>query len=267
MEPVRKIAKELYAPEGSDGIWWLGNAGFAIRLGNHYVFIDPAVTEEAHEWERVHDFPLPPDEIQRADHVLYTHEHSDHMDRGLFSRLVELNASVCAPLYCRKFLLERGVPERLIKQSTVGGSFAGDGYTIDVIRARHASGAELYYSTDMDQDDVTCGYLVQTRYGTIFHPGDSVYLKEFKHLQVDYLLLPVNDTNLNVGFAAQLTDELQPKAVIPCHYGMWAPAKHWQGGHPAEYLTALAARGYTLPQTDVLVLKPGGKLVLTPRLS
>jgi len=35
-----------------------------------------------------------------------------------------------------------------------------------------------------------------------------------------------------------------------------------QAGHPAEFVTALAARGYDMPTTDIVILSPGGRLVL-----
>ena len=83
--------------------------------------------------------------------------------------------------------------------------------------------------------------------------------EEVVSLEVGYLLLPINDTNLGVGFAALLTHLLQPRVVIPCHYGYVYPAVRHQGGHPAEFVTALAARNYKIPSTDIMILSPGGK--------
>jgi len=90
-----------------------------------------------------------------------------------------------------------------------------------------------------------------------------IYLKEFKTLKVDYLLLPINDTNFGMGDASYLSYQLQPKMIIPCHYGMFEPPppENWQGGHPAEFLAALQLRKYKLPHTDIMVLKPGGRIV------
>jgi L-ascorbate metabolism protein UlaG (beta-lactamase superfamily) len=283
MEPVRKIREELFATEGPDGIWWLGNAGFAVRLGKYYIFIDPTVTKwadypvtsdgklEGSIKDRLHEFPLEADEFEGADLVLYTHDHSDHMDRGLFPKLVELRSDIWAPENCKQILLDEGVPEEYIHVSRFGDSFSGDNYTVEITRSRHASvggscGLELgwYYRNVKDQDSCGCGYLVKTPYGNIYHPGDTYYLQELSELDVDYLLLPVNDTNLGVGFAALLTNELKPRVVIPCHYGMYAPPSLWRGGHPVEYLSVLVARGYwsSLPHTDIMILRPGGKVIL-----
>jgi L-ascorbate metabolism protein UlaG (beta-lactamase superfamily) len=283
MDPVRKIREELYAPGGPDGIWWLGNAGFAIRLDSHYIFLDPCVTE----WPdspyassgkqvgttkvRLHEFPLEADDFERADLVLYTHDHSDHLDRGLLPRLVGLKPEIWAPEQCVQSILEEGVPKEQVHVARVGGSLRKDNYAVEFIRARHASAGgscdldlKWYYQDVQDQDAVSCGYLMKTRYGNIYHPGDTYYLQEFSKLEVDYLLLPVNDTNLGVGFAALLTSELKPRVVIPCHYGMYHPPSFWRGGHPAEYLAVLVSRGYwaSLPCTDIVTLRPGGKFLL-----
>ena len=125
-------------------------------------------------------------------------------------------------------------------------------FTVTVVPASHSPGA--------------CGYLIETRHGNIYHPGDGRFDHADKaanlSLDVEYLLLPINDTNMGVGFAALLAHLLQPRVVIPCHYGYTYPPVRWMGGHPAELVTALAARNYKMPSTDIMILSPGGKLVL-----
>ena len=176
MEPVRKIRTQLYAPKGLDGIWWLGNAGFVIRLEQQYVFIDPAVTRQAHaEHEPVHEFPLEPDEIEKADCVLYTHQHGDHMDTGLFPRLEQLKTEIFAPSYCEPFVLSEGIPREKFHIAEIGHSYARNSYTIEVVRARHSSRTkgQFYFSEVEDQDTCACGFLVKTNYGNIYYPGDT----------------------------------------------------------------------------------------------
>ncbi|MEM2876099.1 MAG: MBL fold metallo-hydrolase, partial [Candidatus Bathyarchaeia archaeon] len=212
MDPVRRIREELYAARGPDGIWWLGNAGFAVRLGEHYIFIDPCVTEWvdnpiAHDGElvgsvknRLHEFPLEADEFEKADLVLYTHDHSDHMDRGLFRKLVELESEIWAPELCKRSLLDEGVPAKQVHTARPGNSFRGAGCEVEVTRMRHASTGgscqldlKWYYEDVQDQDTCGCGYLLKTTYGNIYHPGDTYYLQEISKLEVDYLLLPIHD--------------------------------------------------------------------------
>ena len=222
--------------------------------------------------KRIHEFPLDVDDVVQADLVLYSHDHADHMDYGLFHRLITLKSEIWAPQQAKRNLLEAGVLEEQIHIARVGESLRRNNITIEGTRSRHASvggscGLELewYYPNVIDQDICTCGYLLKTRYGKIFHPGDTYYLEELSKLRVDYLLLPINDTNFGIGFAAMLTYQLQPKIVIPCHYGMYNPPTFWRGGHPIEYLTTLVARGYwaTLFKTDFLILKSGGKVIFS----
>jgi len=208
MEPVRRISKELYAVDGPDGIWWLGNAGFAIRLQKQYIFIDPCVTEyhersnphAVSEWTRLHEFPLEANEFMRADHVLYSHEHSDHMDLGLLPKLVELRSDIWAPKNCEQKLINEGAQKEKVHIARAGNSFKGDGYTVEFTRTRHVSCGKWYYQDVKDQDECGCGFLMKTQYGNIFQPGDTCYLEELSKLDVDYLLLPINDTNMGVGW-------------------------------------------------------------------
>ena len=147
-----------------------------------------------------------------------------------------------------------GLLDRSIVEASHGQTHEFEAFSLQVVPASHkgAPGA--------------CGYLLRTRQGSIYHPGDGVFDQDDKdlvcNLEVDYLLLPINDTNMGVGFAALLTHLLQPRAVIPCHYGYIYPAIRALGGHPAEFVTALAARNYKIPNTDIMILNPGGKVVL-----
>ena len=171
--------------------------GFAIRLDSHYIFVDPCVTE----WPDMpyasggklvgttkvglHEFPLGADEFDRADLILYTHDHSDHLDRGLLPRLVELRSEIWAPEQGVQSILEEGVPKGQVHVARVCSSLRKDSYMVEFIRARHASAGgscdldlKWYYKDVQDQDACSCGYLVKTRYGNIYHPGDTYYLQD-----------------------------------------------------------------------------------------
>ena len=131
---------------------------------------------------------------------------------------------------------------------------------MEVVPADHSNSVSAAVNSD------ACGYLVRTVHGNFYLPGDGRFDHDGKshiaQMEVDYLLVPINDTNLGVGFAALLTYILQPRVVVPCHYGYTHPPVRSQAGHPAEFVTALAARGYDMPTTDIVILSPGGRLVL-----
>ena len=125
--------------------------------------------------------------------------------------------------------IREGVPRDLLLEARYGSSFDLEVASVQIRYAEHSPGS--------------CGFLLKTKYGNIYHPGDGKFdhphKEEIGSLDVDYLLLPINDTNLGVGFAALLTQILQPRVVIPCHFGFVNPPIRSQGGHPAEYLTAI----------------------------
>ena len=294
-EPARKIHDELYMQAGYDAIWRLSNAGFAIRLAEVVIFIDPVFTSPLPQYEAerramaetgrfqtaVHEFkyyrhenikremhalPLSAEEVERADHILITHDHDDHIDPVGLAKIAHHTPTVLAPKSCldrdatrfvpieTSTLLNVGLPDSSTVEARHGDRHDYEDFSVTVIPAEHG------YSVG------ACGYLIETRHGSIYHPGDGVYDQADKDtvcaLEVDYLLLPINDTNLGAGYAATLTHIPQPRVVIPCHYGYTYPPVRSQGGHPAEFVTALAARNYKLPFTDLAILSPGGRLVL-----
>ena len=244
--PARRIGGELYPNSGYDAIWRLPNAGFVIRLDDTYIFLDPiftsplpayeAVREESMEagrlstyrielkhysrWENlfreVHQMPLLPEDVQKVDHLLLTHEHYDHFDPVGLRNLAAQPQMTIAPKACHDELVEvAAIPPGSITEASYGLTLDYESFSLQVIPATHRN------------TPGACGYLIETRHGNIYHPGDGQFDQDEKELvtslDVQFLLVPINDTNLGVGFAALLTQLLQPTVVIPCHYGYAYP--------------------------------------------
>jgi L-ascorbate metabolism protein UlaG (beta-lactamase superfamily) len=287
--PVRHIRDELYRDRGYDAIWRLPNAGFVLRLDNRYIFLDPVLSSphryyEAirqqiqktgqlphHEVElqrhdldaiatEVHETPLRAEEAEQADYVFITHGHEDHLDDDAIGVLAKLGPQVMAPGSCHPRLTEAGLQAGSLSIAVHGETHDYGDFSVEVVPADHSNSVAATVNTD------ACGYLLRTAHGNFFLPGDGRFDHEGKEhiarMDVDYLLVPINDTNLGVGFAALLTSILQPKVVVPCHYGYTYPPVRSQGGHPAEFVSALVGRGYDIPTTDIVILSPGGRLVL-----
>ena len=271
---------ELYGQDGYDAIWYLINCGFVIRLNGTYILIDPILSLPDRELQATHggyqtpeqlpvelrhysvgevygqrdEVPLAASDVQQADIVLISHDHGDHLNKDSIRGIAHLQPTVIAPKYCHEQLAELNVAPGSLREAEYGSVFDFDGISINVTYAKHHTPGD-------------CGFLIKSTHGTIYYPGDhkfdTPHKEEMCNLSVDYLLLPINDTNMGVGFAALLTQILQPRVVIPCHFGYFSPPIRSQGAHPAEYLTTIAARRYRLPNTDIMILSPGGKVVLT----
>ena len=69
-------------------IWWLGQAGFAVRAGSHTFLIDPYLSDflaqkyEGQQFPHKRMMPIPvnPAALNDIDWVFGTHRHSDHLD-------------------------------------------------------------------------------------------------------------------------------------------------------------------------------------------
>src|SRR5437879_1362722 len=73
-------------PNQSIALWWLGQAGFAIKSASLTMLIDPFLSE--HEGRLV----VPPFSATTApeiDFVLCTHEHLDHLDLPVLQELAQ----------------------------------------------------------------------------------------------------------------------------------------------------------------------------------
>ena len=68
-----------WSPQHGVGVWWLGQAGFVLRGAAATVVIDPFVTDFG-SFGRLYDPPLEPEDLDKVDLLLGTHDHADHID-------------------------------------------------------------------------------------------------------------------------------------------------------------------------------------------
>ena len=73
-------------PAGAVALWWLGQAGFALRSDTLTIYLDPFFSK-GHD--RLVAPPMTPEASPPADFVLCTHEHIDHLDLPLFAKVSE----------------------------------------------------------------------------------------------------------------------------------------------------------------------------------
>lgn len=141
-----------------------------------------------------------------------------------------------APRSCHDALVRAGIPAGSVVRVEPGAEHDCEKFSVRIVYAYHG-------------ETEVCGFLLKTKYGNIYFPGDCgfnhPYTYEMCNLEVGYLLLPINDTNMGVGFAALLTHLLQPEVVIPCHYGYVYPAVRFQGGGTPPSSLRRSRRGIT----------------------
>ena len=263
MQKVKQIAAEIYRPQIGLTIWWLGNAGFVINCDDFIIFIDPVASfrmarRYKQRFIQLQDLPLKAEEMKKADLVLLTHSDDDHSDPWTLKYLEKAKPIFVIPEEIKPMLEGLDITEdtRIRRLSVKDYNTRIKFNQVNVIPIK-----ALHHTIN------PCGYIIEARKGTIYLPGDTELLKEHLHLKtalnlesIDLLLLPINPTNIGLPGAAKLANALEPRYVVPMHYGMygwhfWGPSPF--DGNPNELKPLIKN-----PLINIIVLKPGESLEL-----
>lgn len=229
-------------------IRWLGHAAFRIKTpGGKILYVDPWL-----------DNPVaPPDakEANRADLIILTHGHFDHVGNTL-ELATRTNAKVVSNFEISLFLKSKGLPDDKVIGMNTSGSFEIDGITLTMVNAIHSSGI-----TDGEKivDGGTAGgFIIKLEDGyTLYHTGDTGFFSDMKLIAQLYkpqltMMCIGGFYTMSPAEAAEAIKLMKPKMVIPMHYGTF-PAL---SGNP-ETLRKLLPKSVG---TKIMALKPGDVL-------
>jgi L-ascorbate 6-phosphate lactonase len=242
-------------PTGSLALWWLGQAGFVFKTpAGKLVYVDPYLTDSA---ERLHGFkrlslaPLAAEEV-RADLIVLTHEHTDHLDPDALPMIVRNNPAcrVAAPAGCAQGLDAAGVAPASRVTLDAGRQYDLGDVVIRTVPADHGDLSATALSLALDFG----GIRVLCTGDTSFRPQT---VQPLYAQRPDVLLPCINGVFGNMGpiDAAMLVQQARPRFAIPCHFGMFA--EHG-ASDPGAFL--YACRQFC-PETHALVLKPGERFL------
>ena len=223
---------------------WLGHSFFELVIaGGKVVLIDPWTQNDGNP-----ACPLSLDGIEKADLILVSHDHFDHI--GSAAAISEKTGGmVGAAVQSLGRLMEEGLPQERAANSGMGFN-PGGGLELDWIRV---TATQAFHSSDTG---VPLGLIIRTKDGTtIYHAGDTGIFGDMELLgrlyPLDVALLPMGGIFTMDAFqAAQAVALLKPKLVIPMHFASFpvlAPN--------ADEFVKLCAQ--TAPETKVRVLSPG----------
>ena len=220
---------------------WVGHATFRIETPEgKTVYIDPWV---------MNNLKAPPSEkqVKKIDLMLITHGHGDHIGDAVEIAKKHNPKVVGIPELCG-WLKKKGVQN--LFEMNKGGTQNIDGVKITMVHADHSCGIqdgdELVYGGE------ACGYVVEFSNGVkMYHAGDTNVFGDMHIIRELYApeiaMIPIGDHyTMSPREAAYACKLLQPKTVIPMHFGTFPVLT----GSPAELRKLVTGM-------EVLEMQPG----------
>jgi L-ascorbate 6-phosphate lactonase len=226
MPLIADIQQQVVAP-GSVGLWWLGQASFIVKSPDGTtVAIDPYLTDSCKTGAAAAGFdcarkfpsPLEPEDLN-VSVIALTHSHQDHCDPETITRhrATGFRGPYVGPGETMERLLTFGVPANEICLS-----WPNKEHRFGDLRLKST------FAISPAGDDVThTGYLIFIDSGpTLYFTGDTDYhdvLEYIAAFKPEIMVTVINGAFHNMGpnEATKLTQKINPKVVIPCHYDMF----------------------------------------------
>ena len=156
---------------------------------------------------------------EKADLILVTHEHFDHLDTATIDALLKDDTVIVANAACVEKLGDRG---RVVALEE------GRAATEKGVDIRAVAGYNDHHPRGFN-----VGFVFRVAGQTVYHAGDTGRVPEMTELgPIDVALIPIGGTyTMDEEEAAALVRDLKPRAVIPMHYG------YATGGDPKRFAT------------------------------
>lgn len=220
---------------GTVALWWLGQAGFALRVGGLVLLIDPFLAPMA---ERLAAPAFAPEDAVGVDVVACSHEHYDHLDLASLPTIARASpaARFVVPRPLVDAVAAAGVPRDRLIGAQPDERISLDGVTLHPLPARHGVGMEDAYSFGRELSGGLyryLGYVVDDGVARVYHAGDTIaydgLIERLRALRVDVALLPINGRdhyreaagvvgNMDHREAARLAAEAGVDLLVPMHY-------------------------------------------------
>jgi L-ascorbate metabolism protein UlaG (beta-lactamase superfamily) len=226
MERVRTTA----VPAGKVHMYWLYQAGFIFKTSQGTVIIiDPYLSDSVRRLYGGRRAVPPPIQAEdaKADAILITHWHEDHLDSDSIVPLAEASdATFIGPPSCTLRVTGRGIGRDRVQPLGRGESAEVNEVRITTTFARHDVAG-------MIAEDAV-GYIIDFGAVRVYHSGDTEYDNRLLAVRdakpdVAMICIPGTGGSMNAYEAALLAWELQAKTVVPMHYGLWVPEDYGAG--------------------------------------
>lgn len=269
--PIVKLTKADFAKPPASGLraTWLGHSTVLVEIDGARILFDPVWARRASPSSligprRFFPPPLALEDLPPLDAIVASHDHYDHLDRGVVRALArdanQSRARFIAPLGVGAHLEKWGVAPSRITELDWSESTSLGPLTLTATPARHFSGRAL---NDRNHT-LWASWSVVGPVHRVFHSGDTGPFAGFadigiRHGPFDLTLIKIGaydpmwpDIHLNPEQAIDANTKVRGKMLLPIHWGTFNLAFHsWD--EPAERLVAAAlANG-----TQIVIPRPG----------
>ena len=178
------------------------HASFAIQIGERHIYNDPVL--QYAEYAR----------LPKADLVLVTHSHYDHLDRAAIDDVTTTKSLII----CDQTSAEVFDGEAIAMKPGIKAQ-PWEGLIVEAVAAYNTSEAQLQFHPKERED---CGYVVVLDDAVrIYFSGDTEPTPELRALQgIDIAFVCVNQPyTMKPEQAVEAVKALRPQIYYPYHYG------------------------------------------------
>ncbi|MHA2288824.1 MAG: MBL fold metallo-hydrolase [Promethearchaeota archaeon] len=186
-------------------IQWLGHAGFLLtNSANQKICIDP--------------FQVEGSSYDPVDIIISTHEHGDHCSIEDINKFISPETEVIGISMAKEELSALDCKE--IHYVKPGNNITVKGIEVNIVHAYNLNKFRSEGVPFHPKEDEKIGVMIHLDGIKVYHAGDTDNIPEMNNIKPDVALLPVSGTYvMTVSEALEATKILQPKLVVPMHFG------------------------------------------------
>ncbi|MGN1409655.1 MAG: MBL fold metallo-hydrolase [Eubacteriales bacterium] len=193
-------------------IRWIGQSGYVLKTANTEIIIDPYLSDAVNriaKRPRMVPTPIEPADI-RADAVVCTHNHLDHLDVDAISAMRDSQYFITT---AEGVTVLNGMGKNNAVALAEGNSINVGDMKLTAVYSHHT--VEAF------------GLIVEAEHKTLYFSGDTLFdekLFGIADYRPDYTFICINGRlgNMNVNEALLTAEKIGAKVNIPNHYGMFA---------------------------------------------
>ncbi len=176
------------------------NCQSSIKItGDKTIYVDPLKIEENHD----------------ADYIFITHTHWDHFSKEDILKIKKEDTLIIGPKDIEEESKKIGFAEEKILTLLPKETKNVNGISFNTVPAYNI-GKNFH-----PKSNNWLGYVLTINNTTYYIMGDTDALEENEKIECDVLLIPIGGTyTMDAKEATEFTNKINPKVVIPIHYGL-----------------------------------------------